>query len=397
MTETSIRTLEQGSPESAGFRAEQIRLIDERLAEWVNQGRTPAISALIARRGKIVLHNAYGQQSPESPQGSLRTDHIWPVMSVTKPFIATAAMMLVEDGRLSLNRRLRDYVPEVEGKWTDEILVHHLMTHSAGYNEWDLFDWVAQNPPSDLPDPDSTQHPFISQWLKSRYKAPLSFQPGTENSYGIHCIILLGEVVRRVSGRSTEEFLRTRILDPLGMKDSGMVSYDHMKGRLVMRDESLPFGNEDSFLNLNAFWDVPAAGGGLLSTPYDLAIWAQTFLNGGIYDGHRILGEWTTREMMRNQIPGVPARGWGDRMVPEASWGLGWMVQGDEKWPYWTGSLQPVGTVYHQGIGASFLWLDPLNEIIGVYLTIATEADMETTEHNWDLDKFQNMVYAAIV
>jgi len=150
-------------------------------------------------------------------------------------------------------------------------------------------------------------------------------------------------------------------------------------------------------VNLNTSWDVPTAGGGLLTTPYDLAIFAHTFLNGGIYDGHRILGEWTTREMMRNQIPGVPARGWGDRMVPEASWGLGWMIQGDEKWPYWTGSLQPRGTVYHQGIGASFLWLDPMNEIIGVYLTVATQADMAgTTEHNWDLDKFQNMVYAAI-
>ena len=84
-------------------------------------------------------------------------------------------------------------------------------------------------------------------------------------------------------------------------------------------------------------------------------------------------------------------------MVPESSWGLGWMIQGQEKWPYWTGSLQPLGTVYHQGIGTSFMWIDIPNEVIGVYLTIATEFEMGGFEHYWDLDMFQNMVSAAVI
>ena len=76
---------------------------------------------------------------------------------------------------------------------------------------------------------------------------------------------------------------------------------------------------------------------------------------------------------------------------------MGWIIQGEEKWPYWTGSQQPVGTVYHQGIGACFLWMDWKHEVIGVYLVVAAKVDMQTFEHNWDLDLFQNMVTAAIV
>ena len=389
-------TLTEALPEEAGFDAARIDLIDQRLRSWVDEGRTPAISALLARRGKIVLHKAYGQRTPDSPPSSLKVDDIFPVMSVTKPFTATAAMMLVEDGLLSLNRRLQDYVPEVEGKWADEILIRHLMTHTAGYDEFELFTHVAQNPVSQLPPMEDTQDPYSHRWLEERYRAPVSFQPGTQNSYGIHCISLLGEVVRRVSGVSLERLLKERILNPLGMNDSDMVTNDRMKERLVIRDETLPFGNDQSFLNINKSFDHPWAAAGLLSTTHDLAVFAQTFLNGGAYNGIRILSEVTANEMMRNQIPGVPAMGWGGRMVPEGSWGLGWMIQGEEKWPYWTGSLQPLGTVYHQGIGASFVWLDRQHEVIGVYLTVATEVNPETSEHNWDLDLFQNMATAAI-
>jgi CubicO group peptidase (beta-lactamase class C family) len=394
MSRKEIRTLETAAAEDAGFDADRIRLIDQRLASWVREGRTPAISALLARRGKVVLQKAYGVRTPAGE--TLAEDDVFPVMSVTKPFTAAAAMVLVEEGLLSLNRRLRDYVPEVEGKWTDEILIHHLMTHSAGYKEFDLFTHVAEHPVESLPPCPEGQHPFNHRWLEERWQAPLSFQPGTENSYGIHCMALLGEVIRRITAKPLEQVFREKLLEPLGMQDSDLVTNDRIRDRLVVRGERLPFGNDESFININTSFDIPSAGGGLLTTTRDLAVFAQTFLNGGIYNDQRILSERSTDEMMRNQLPGIPAMGWGDRMVPEASWGLGWMIQGEEKWPYWTGYLQPLGTIYHQGIGASFMWFDRQTEVIGVYLTVATEADMESGEHNWDLDLFQNMASAAV-
>lgn len=390
-------SLKPGRPEDVGFCPERMDLIRRRLRSWVAQGRTPAISALVARKGVVVLQEAHGKRTPESADNSLKIDDIFPVMSVCKPFAAAAAMVLVEEGLLSLNRRLRDYVPEVQGDGTDEILIHHLMTWCAGYKEFDLFDYVARNPIKDLPPMESTQDEWSHRFLHERFRAPLSFKPGTENSYGIYGITLLGEVVRRVSGQAFGDFVADRILKPLNMKDSAYVPTPSMKDRVVYRSKELPFGNDEFHFNINTSVARPTAAGGLLSTPMDLAIFAQTFMNGGSYNGTRILSPVTVSEMMRNQIPGVPAMGWGNRMIPEASWGLGWMIQGQEKWPYWTGSLQPVGTVYHQGIGACFLWMDLKHEVIGVYLTVATKVDFQTLEHNWDLDLFQNMVTAAIV
>jgi hypothetical protein len=104
-------------------------------------------------------------------------------------------------------------------------------------------------------------------------------------------------------------------------------------GRIVYRDPTLPFGNDDNFIiNINTSIDRPLAAAGLLSTPADLAVFAQTFMNGGVYKGVRILSPVTVSEMTPNQVPGVPAQGWGGRMV-EGSWGLGCIVQGEEKWP----------------------------------------------------------------
>ena len=391
-----MTVLRKGTPEEAGFRPEQIELIRRRAASWVDAGRTPSLSVLAARRGVIALHEAYGRRTPESAGNDLDVDSIFPVTSVTKPVTATAAMLLVEEGLLSLNRPLREYVPEVCGEGTDEILVQHLLTHTAGYREIDLFAYTAANPSLELPPMEPGQHAVAHALLHSRYAAPLSFKPGTESSYGFHCFVLLGEVVRRVSGQPLHEFMRTRIFEPLGMTDSSLVIEPHMRERLVRRGPDLPFGNSDFLIDLDANLDTPSAAGGMLSTTRDLAVFAQTFLNRGTYAGRRLLSRISVEEMTRNQIPGVSCEGWGWRRVPEASWGLGWMIQSEERWPYWTGSMQPVGTIYHQGIGASMLWLDPVNEIVGVFLSVAAEFDPATFRHSWDVDLFQNMVTIAV-
>ena len=386
--------IREGIPEEAGFRPEQIDRIRKRAAEWVASGNTPSLVMLAARRGVVALHEAIGRRAPHDEV--LGTDAIFPVMSITKPVTATAAMLLVEEGRLSLNRPLRDYVPEVCGDGTDDILIQHLMTHSAGHREPDLFDYVAKHPIEDLPERDANQHPWVHRWLHERYAAPLSFPPGSQNSYGIHCISLLGEVVRRVSNESLHDFARARIFEPLGMADSSLVLEPHMPDRVVERGPDLPFGNDEFLRNLDASLDVPSATGGMLSTAWDLAVFAQTFLNGGTYAGHRLLSPVTVREMTRNQVPGISCEGWGGRTVAEASWGLGWMIQGEERWPFWTGSLQPIGTVYHQGIGACMLWFDPASEVIGVFLTVVGRMDPKTMRHSWDVDVFQNMVSTAL-
>ena len=99
--------------------------------------------------------------------------------------------------------------------------------------------------------------------------------------------------------------------------------------------------------------------------------------------------------MTTNQIPGIGVQ-MGGHTVPEGSWGYGFMVQGNHRWAWDHGALQPVGTFYHQGSGGVGFWCDPISEIVGVFLSVWTHFDIAKFEAHWDFDLFQNMVTAAI-
>jgi len=133
----------------------------------------------------------------------------------------------------------------------------------------------------------------------------------------------------------------------------------------------------------------------LSTTALDLARFGQMFLNKGTYGGERILSPASVHEMTRNQIPGVGVDFLG--FHDEASWGLGWAVQHDERWLWVTSSLSPKGTFYHMGAGGHLIWVDPINEIVGVYLSVCLDINKENLEHHWNNDLFQNMVTAAAV
>jgi serine-type D-Ala-D-Ala carboxypeptidase len=123
-----------GTPEEAGMLPDRIESVKQLAAGWVAEGHTPSLVLLAARKGIIFLHEAYGRLWPEENSPPLRTDSVFPIASLTKPVTATAAMILVEDGLLGLNRPVIDYIPEICAEGTEEILVHHLLTHTSGYN-----------------------------------------------------------------------------------------------------------------------------------------------------------------------------------------------------------------------------------------------------------------------
>ena len=141
--------------------------------------------------------------------------------------------------------------------------------------------------------------------------------------------------------------------------------------------------------------DTPNGGGSLKSNAQDLATFGQMFANGGAYAGVRLLNDWTVAEMTRNQIPGVGCVSTMGSWVPEGSWGLGWMVQGDARWPWSHGMLQPRGTFYHQGASGCSLWVDPVHELVGVYLSVVNR-DFGNPDPCWEFDTFQNMATAAL-
>lgn len=202
-------------------------------------------------------------------------------------------------------------------------------------------------------------------------------------SYADHNFELLGEIVRRVSGCSLEVFATERLFGPLGMKDTSYIRDEATLKRCVVRSSDI--------VRPDGVWGAVL----LDTTALDLAVFGQMFLNSGTYSGRQVLSRPSVHEMTRNQIPGVGTDFLG--LHAEASWGLGWAIQHDERWKWAGGTLTPKGTVSHLGAGGKCIWIDPVNEIVGVYFSVCLDIDFEIMEHHWNLDLFQNMVTAAVV
>jgi CubicO group peptidase (beta-lactamase class C family) len=112
---------------------DRVARVRDLCARWVADGKTPTLGVCVARRGVIVLHEAFGMRGPGPDSPPLTREALFPIASVTKSITATLAMQLVEDGLLGLNRPAKDYLPEMSGEGANEILVHHLLTHTSGY------------------------------------------------------------------------------------------------------------------------------------------------------------------------------------------------------------------------------------------------------------------------
>lgn len=384
-----MHTLRAGTPEQAGFDPSRINLIRQRAAEWTIGERNPSSVVLAARRGIVALHQADGVAKFGS-DAPISEDAIFPCASLAKPVTATAIMILVEEGLMSLNRPLIEYMPEFHGEHADRIQVHHLLTHTSGFID-EMNDGVPTfvNPPAPATPPAAGQNPHTHAVVSFHAQQNCFKKPGAQNAYCTGNFTILGDLVRRVSGINLGEFARQKIFEPLGMTSTSVGWEDRWEERFVTR-RRLPHMKVDlrSVMGDNG-------GSALYSTAHDLAVFCQMFLNGGVYGGVRILSHWTTQEMTRDQIPGIGCVNFYGRWVAEANWGLGWMIRGDARWPYSQGFLPPRGSYFHQGGSGTGLWVDPLHEVVGVYLTVAF-MDPVTHEPNFEFDKYQNMVTAAV-
>ena len=319
-----------------------------------------------------MLHEAFGRLTPDHDSPSLELDSLFPITSLTKTITATAAMCLVEDGLLGLNRPVSSYIPEFSGEGKDAVLVHHLLTHTSGLRQEEIDAHVAQV--SDdlvIPPPDATQHTAIQESLYETYGAPLWKPPGEEMSYSDLNFDLLGEIVRRVSGASLIDFTRDRIFAPLGMTDTYFILPELHKHRAVRRPMGAPFwacGEEDILM------DVPSAAAGVSTTALDMATFGQMFLSRGRYGDARVLSAPSVAAMTRNQIPGISATHLGG-FHAEASWGYGWGIHGAGKWSNYPAALLPPQAFRHGGIGGVHYWIDPVNEIVGVYFSVDPDTD----------------------
>lgn len=383
--------------------AERVALVRDLCARWVAEDHTPTLGVCVARRGVIVLHEAFGVLGPDPDSPPLRHDALFPVASITKPITATLVMQLVEDGLLGLNRPAKDYLPELAGDGADEILVHHLLTHTTGYPfhiDALMLEHAARKMQAGfvLPPCPAGLHPVVHEWLSLYWDAPRVCAVGEAMVYSTHNYELLGEIVRRLSGCSLERLARERIFAPLGMHDTYYEVPRSESRRVVQRAPGVFLGPDAppplEDVGGRRWQETPWGGGGLFSTPSDIAVFGQMILDGGRYGGARILSPAAVAAMTRDQIPGLHARLL-NYEAEHASWGYGWTVASPTKWKYFDGSLIPLGTIGHTGGGGASFWIDRENEVVGVYFEV-TKRLSDDLEMLWNFDLFQNAVTAAV-
>jgi CubicO group peptidase (beta-lactamase class C family) len=383
-------TLLPGNPEDVGMSRQQLQRVRELAGGWLEQGLIQGLVALVARRGQIVLYERFGRQLPEMDSPLVALDSIFPMASITKIFTATAVMLLVEEGRVGLNRRVREYVPEFAGEGKDAILVRHLLTHTSGIDEDQLEAYAKERLGIAIPTTEATLHPLMNEYLVLRYDCPLSKPPGAEMSYADFNLELAGEIVRRVTGKSLADFAGSRIFEPLGMTDTHYCRADVPRERRAWRGPSL----EDPWRDALEVERIVQGASRSWATAMDMAIFCQMFLNQGAYGDVRILSPASVAEMTRNQIPGVSAT-FLNETFPEASWGLGWSIHGNKTGL--CGTLYSPEAFEHWGAGGAYVWVDPLYDLVGIYLAAAPDPHSDEGKAMWRNDIFTDAVTAAVV
>lgn len=254
-------------------------------------------AVLVATNGEIVLSKGYGLANLEWDVPN-RADTKFRLGSITKQFTSMIIMQLVEEGRFSLDAAVAELLPYYRKDTGEKISVHNLLTHTSGLPNYTALPGFMS---------DVSRDPFgVEEFVKAYCSGDLEFEPGSEFSYSNSGYFVLGAIIEQVTGETYEQQLKTRILDPLGMRDTG---YDH--GAEVIERRASGYERTDRGHRNAPYLDmsIPFAAGALYSTVEDLLRWDQALY------GDTLLGE-TSKKTMFKPFLDEYAYGWGVTTVP---------------------------------------------------------------------------------
>jgi CubicO group peptidase (beta-lactamase class C family) len=394
--EVALGPFVRGEPAELSLDPARVERARAMIREQVESGRSPGIVALVARRGRVVLHEAVGARNAAGDP--MQSDTLFQIASATKPMTAAVVLSLVEDGRIGLLQCVRDYLPELPAAVGDGLLIHHLLTHTSGL---DSPMWTGKLRRRILETGDEDTHwgrdRVVNAFLGCMHDVERKKPPGVGMLYASFGYELLGEIVRRVCGTATvREVMAERLFEPLAMQGVAITLDAACRARLAEPPPNGPqAGQVERYgLSVEDLLRADTAGAGLRMTALDHAIFEQMILGGGELAGVRVLSKASVRAMTTNQIPGVPDVAFGRK---EASWGYGFSVICQERWPYFGGGLVPPGSVTHAGAGGISHWIDFDNEIVGVYYEILTQMSDRLEPISSASHRFQDVITAAVL
>ncbi|WP_437925091.1 serine hydrolase domain-containing protein [Sorangium sp. So ce291] len=349
--------LAPGRPESVGLCSDRLEDVFARVSRRVNDGLFPGAVALIARRGRIVGHRAFGTRVRGQDE-PVTLDTLFDLLSMTKVLAtATSALILVQDGVLRLNDRVADFVPGFEAHGKAAITVRDMLRYTAGL-------------PVDSQFLDEADDDRVWQRMA---EAPLEYTPGTQVLYSDLTYRLLGRVIEAASGMDLDELAKARIWGPLGMRDTtfnpsaalisrtAATGFSALRGRVVRGEVQ-----DDQDFALGGITGCDGA----FSTARDLAVFCQMILNGGKYGGVRILSRQAAAAMVSNQTPEVRAADTDQSPLSNllcTPKGYGWELATRR---FSNGGTRFGRSAYGKSGGAgTFMWIDSRRELFGVLLT----------------------------
>tara|TARA_R110001592_G_scaffold32216_4_gene112999 strand:- start:12153 stop:13439 length:1287 start_codon:yes stop_codon:yes gene_type:complete len=398
--------LAEADAKDVGMSTERLSKIDAMISEEVTKGNIPGAVALIARNGKIVFHKAYGMAN-NGAKISMEKDGVFRIASQTKAITSTAVMMLWEEGKFQLDDNISKYIPEfseaqildtyneADGTYTtkpaeNQITIRDLLTHTSGIG-YGVIDGDERfkkiYAKAGITDLFTTEKITIAESVKKLAKLPLHHEPGEAFTYS-EGLDVLGYFIEVVSGIPFDEFLKTRIFEPLNMKDTWFYQPKENYNRLVAVQKK---ENEKWIKYPVTFYDTDypikgaktffSGGAGLSSTAKDYATFLQMYLNEGELNGVRLLSRTTVRSILGNQIGAI----WDG---PKHH-GLAFSVV-NEKGEI-SGGLGSEGTFEWGGYFNTQYFADPKEKVIGILMK-QTQGPVDDST-GW---KFKQMLFSSI-
>jgi methyl acetate hydrolase len=373
---------------AAGAKKDELNVVDEVLRQAAETKEVPGVVAVAANSDGVIYEGAFGKRDLANGT-DMTADSVFWIASMTKALTATAAMQLVEQGKLQLDEPISKVLPELAAPQVLEgfddkgqpklrpakrpITLRQLLTHTAGFTY-------------DLWDADTAQYvkaanlPGIISCKNAALTTPLAFDPGDRWEYGIN-IDFAGKAVEAVSGQGLNVYLREHIFQPLGMKDTDFVIGPDQKKRLVTVHARKPDGGLDPIeFGVPQEPEFFMGGGGLYGTGRDYLAFLQMLMHGGEFNGARLLRPETVAQMSKNNIGDVnisrvvlkttapastPDVDMG-QLFPgqDIKWGLSFLINPQEGPAGRSG-----GSLSWAGLANTYFWVDPSKHVAGVILT----------------------------
>ncbi|MEY4610535.1 MAG: hypothetical protein RL246_854 [Bacteroidota bacterium] len=376
-----------------GINTNRLTRLEKYVQSQMSQGNIPGAVTMVIRQGKVVhlAANGYKNIATKNP---MKTDDLFYIQSMTKPIISTAFMMLYEEGYFKLDDPVSKYLPEFKNlrvvrsnqdgpdaptdSLKSQITIAQLMSHSSG-----LTHGLSANP-VDRRFRAGYFKPTISsiqERVSNITKFPLLAQPGTQWNYSAGPDVM-SALIEKFSGMSTEAFLKTRIFEPLGMKNTGYNVPKDQQSKIVSLHTKGADGNLSVSKMQAPFENVKVWSGvnGLFSTASDYATFCQMIMSGGTFQGKQYLSRKTVELMTSNHTGNLfPSPGTG--------WGLGFAVVTNG-----AATLTPASTglFYWSGANNTHFFIDPKEKLIAIFMT-------QESNHNFDHHlALRQMVYQSI-